>query len=39
MNKNIKAGLLVSGAAVLVYLLFFRNRQASITMANVETKK
>jgi hypothetical protein len=38
MNKNVKAGLLVSGAAVLVYLLFFRNKQASITMANVEKK-
>jgi hypothetical protein len=38
MNKNVKAGLLVSGAAVLVYLLFFRNKQASITIANVEKK-
>jgi hypothetical protein len=39
MNKNVKAGLLVAGGAVLVYLLFFRNRQASIKMANVETNK
>lgn len=32
--NNVKAGLIVAGGAVLVYLLFFRRKQASITMAN-----
>jgi hypothetical protein len=27
MNKDVKAGLIVAGSAVLVYLLFFRNKQ------------
>jgi hypothetical protein len=27
MNKDVKAGLLVAGGAVLVYLLFFRNKE------------
>jgi hypothetical protein len=27
MNKDVKAGILVAGGAVLVYLLFFRDRQ------------
>jgi len=31
MNKDVKAGLLVAGGAVLVYLLFFRNKQQTKT--------
>jgi hypothetical protein len=27
MNKDVKAGLIVAGSAVLVYVLFFRNKQ------------
>jgi membrane-associated phospholipid phosphatase len=27
MNKDVKAGLMVAGGAVLVYLLFFRKQQ------------
>jgi hypothetical protein len=29
MNKDVKAGLIVAGGAVLVYLLFFRNKQTT----------